>query len=138
MICYGLNETMSAIVEKNAVKQILVSEQLEAVRVLLRNKQSGKECIKFLGRKEIEDQKTFIDDETKEDLEIIETQTLVEWLSENYETYGAQLTFITNESPEGFQFFKGFGGIGGFLHYKAASNTIEDDIYVDDDEDGFM
>jgi len=71
MVCYGLNETMSAILEKNAVKQILVSEQLEAVRVLLRNKQSGKECVKFLGRKEIEDQKTFIDDETKEDLEII-------------------------------------------------------------------
>ncbi len=43
---------------------------------------------------------------------------LTEWLAENYEKFGATLEFITNKSPEGFQFVKGFGGMGGFLRYK--------------------
>jgi len=32
--------------------------------------------------------------------------------------FGAQIEFITDKSQEGFQFVKGFGGIGGFLRYK--------------------
>lgn len=43
---------------------------------------------------------------------------MAEWLCHNYQNYGAQVEFITDKSQEGFQFVKGFGGIGGFLRYK--------------------
>lgn len=55
---------------------------------------------------------------TKGELEPIEKIPLPEWLAEHYTEFGARLIFITNKSPEGYQFVKGFGGIGGFLRYK--------------------
>ena len=36
-------------------------------------------------------------------------------MSEHYTDYGTQLYLITNKSAEGFQFVKGFGGLGGLL-----------------------
>lgn len=36
----------------------------------------------------------------------------------NYKKYGVSIEFITDKSSDGFQFCKGFGGIGGFLRYK--------------------
>lgn len=65
---------------------------------------------------------------------------LNEWVTEHYTDFGASLEFITDKSPEGFQFCKGFMGFGGFLRYKmdldnfqAAyenknENNIEDDF----------
>jgi peptide chain release factor subunit 1 len=50
-------------------------------------------------------------------LEPVESILLSEWLAENYVNFGAALQFITDKSSEGFQFVKGFGGIGGFLRY---------------------
>jgi peptide chain release factor subunit 1 len=38
---------------------------------------------------------------------------LVEWLANNYKSFGATLEIITDKSQEGSQFVKGFGGIGG-------------------------
>jgi len=49
---------------------------------------------------------------------VIEQEPLAEWLCNNYLKFGARLEFITDKSQEGFQFVKGFGGIGGFLRYK--------------------
>ena len=40
-----------------------------------------------------------------------------EWIAENYDKFGATLVFVTDKSSEGFQFVKGFGGIGGFLRF---------------------
>jgi len=61
---------------------------------------------------------------------------LVEWLADNYKKFGAQIQFITDKSPEGFQFCKGFGGIGGFLRYKVDLENIaegnEEDIHEED------
>ena len=49
------------------------------------------------------------------ELEVVENIQLSEWIAENYVSFGASLQFITDKSSEGFQFVKGFGGIGGFL-----------------------
>ena len=57
------------------------------------------------------------------DLDVVSEDSLAEWLCHNYQNYGAQVEFITDKSQEGFQFVKGFGGIGGFLRYKV---DIED------------
>jgi len=61
---------------------------------------------------------------------------LVEWLAEHYTEHGTDLQFITNKSSEGFQFVKGFSGIGGFLRFKFDTTDITaNDEYVDNDQE---
>lgn len=48
-------------------------------------------------------------------MELVESQQLLEWLANNYKTFGATLEIITDKSQEGSQFVRGFGGIGGKL-----------------------
>merc|ERR1712178_509464 len=49
----------------------------------------------------------------------IETKpSKLEWILENYASFGTKLEFVTNQSQEGSQFCKGFGGIGGILRYR--------------------
>ena len=36
----------------------------------------------------------------------------------NYKAFGIEINFSTDKSSDGYQFCKGFGGIGGFLRYK--------------------
>lgn len=51
-------------------------------------------------------------------MELVECQPLLEWLANNYKSFGATLEIITDKSQEGSQFVRGFGGIGGkFLLY---------------------
>ena len=40
-------------------------------------------------------------------------EPLLEWLAINYQNFGTILEIITDNSQEGSQFVKGFGGIGG-------------------------
>ena len=48
-----------------------------------------------------------------EELDVVTSQLLVEWFADNYKAFGAKLEFVTNNSQEGSQFVKGFGGVGG-------------------------
>jgi peptide chain release factor subunit 1 len=45
-------------------------------------------------------------------------QPLGDWMCVNYGNFGAKIELITDKTEQGFQFVKGFGGIGGFLRYK--------------------
>lgn len=47
------------------------------------------------------------------EMELVESQPLLEWLANNYKCFGATLEIITDKSQEGSQFVRGFGGIGG-------------------------
>jgi len=47
------------------------------------------------------------------ELELVESLPLLEWLANNYKSFGATLEIITDKSQEGAQFVRGFGGIGG-------------------------
>lgn len=57
----------------------------------------------------------FIDKETGIELELDEQLPLLEWLANNYKSFGTSLEIITDKSQEGSQFVRGFGGIGGML-----------------------
>lgn len=50
-------------------------------------------------------------------MELVESQPLLEWLANNYKSFGATLEIITDKSQEGSQFVRGFGGIGGQYSY---------------------
>lgn len=51
-------------------------------------------------------------------MELVESQQLLEWLANNYKSFGATLEIITDKSQEGSQFVRGFGGIGGKWNHK--------------------
>lgn len=53
--------------------------------------------------------------ETGVELELVESLPLLEWLANNYKSFGAVLEIVTDRSQEGAQFVRGFGGIGGPL-----------------------
>jgi peptide chain release factor subunit 1 len=73
-------------------------------------------------------------------LEVAESIMLSEWLAENYNEFGAKLHFITDKSSEGFQFVKGFGGIGAMMRYQLELENLNPDNFnqADDDEDDFI
>ena len=70
-----------------------------------------------------------VENEDDEDL------SLCEWLSIHYKDFGCELEFVTDKSPEGTQFLKGFTGLGGFLRYKIDLEAQEDEFVEDDDDD---
>ena len=62
----------------------------------------------------------------------------IEWIAENYKTFGTNLEFVTDKSSIGTQFVTGFGGIGGILRWAVKfdyDEIIEFDEKQDQDSD---
>lgn len=141
--CFGVEDTLRGL-EMGAVEKLIVWEDLDITRRVLRDSngdeivihtaapppasnttkdESGKSLAGTALLAE-RDQAKFIDKQTGMEMEQAqEPQGLVEWLAENYKTFGAELEFVTNKSQEGSQFVRGFGGIGGILRYKVCRTS---------------
>jgi len=134
--CYGVQDTLYAL-DSGAVETLIVWENLDISRYVLKNPATGAEKVLHLRKEEEREKSHFV--ENGVDLEVVEKMQLLEWFANNYKKFGATLEFITNKSQEGFQFCQGFGGIGGLLRYKldmTASDDIDDGDF-DDIEDYF-
>ncbi|KAJ1961404.1 translation termination factor eRF1, partial [Dipsacomyces acuminosporus] len=96
----------------------------------------GGEIERFLNPIQEQDRSNFADKNTANEMETIKKEPMLEWLAEIYKEKGAALEFITDRSPEGSQFVKGFGGIGGMLRWQLDVSQLggedEDDLYFDD------
>jgi peptide chain release factor subunit 1 len=154
--CFGVDDTLKAL-ELGAVETLIVWENLDITRYVLRNAAGGDYTLplwlirySFLtpeetivhANKELNKDK-FLDKSTGLEMEQTEEpQSLLEWFAEKYKEFGANLEFVTNKSQEGAQFVKGFGGIGGLLRYKvdfsnmASIDDDEDEFYDSDEEEG--
>jgi peptide chain release factor subunit 1 len=133
---YGINQTLETL-ECNAVKTLIVWEELQHNRYQVRNNQTQEESTLYLTPEQAKDQTLFHDKETGAELEIVEQQSMIEWFANNYHKWGCELEFITDRSQEGSQFCKGFGGIGGILRFKPEFLEPvwqDDDEWVDDDD----
>jgi peptide chain release factor subunit 1 len=113
-----------------AVETLIVWENLDVLRFVLKNPSTEAETVKHLKPSQENERDHFVDDGV--DLEIVDKSLLLEWFAENYKNFGANLEFVTNRSQEGSQFVKGFGGIGGLLRYKVDFAQLN--AYDDDDE----
>ncbi|PWN21711.1 putative eukaryotic translational release factor 1 [Microstroma glucosiphilum] len=137
--CFGLDDTFKAL-ELGAVETLIVWENLEVTRYQLKDSE-GREIVLMLNKEQEKDTDIFKDKQTGEPMEqVSEPQSLLEWLAENYRSFGTALEFVTDRSQEGMQFCKGFGGVGGILRYKVAFEDIamyedEDEFMTDSDED---
>lgn len=136
MIVFGVEDTMKAM-ELGALETMMLFENIEIMRYEIKNPVKGETKIHLLNATQEQDPKYFKDQETGVDLEVISSEQLADWICLNYKSYGIQIEFITDKSPDGFQFVKGFGGVGGFLRYKMELDDVIGDAHGNYDADDF-
>ncbi|KRY85414.1 Eukaryotic peptide chain release factor subunit 1 [Trichinella pseudospiralis] len=137
---YGVEDTLRGL-EMGAVETLICWENLDIIRYTLRNTQTAgnallcccipdKEKVIFCSATAETEKQHFTDKETGAELELVDSMSMLEWLANNYKSFGAALEIVTDKSQEGAQFVKGFGGIGGILRYRVdfAIHDIEDGI----------
>ena len=106
-----------------AVETLIVHENLDILRYELRNSDL-KTVVVHATKDQAEDRSILIEKETGVEMEIFSSEPFIDWIAERYKDYGTTLEFVTDKSPEGAQFVKGFGGIGGILRYKVDLQQI--------------
>eukprot|EP00250_Pteridium_aquilinum_P034635 c7855_g1_i1 orf=285-1598(+) len=130
---FGIDDTLKAL-EMGAVETLIVWENLEVNRYILKNAVTGEILIKHLNKEQEADQSQFRDQATAAELEVQEKSSLLEWFANEYKRFGCTLEFVTNKSQEGSQFCRGFGGIGGILRYQLDMRTFDE---LSDTEAGY-
>ena len=121
-----------------AVETLIVWENLDINRYVLKHSATGEITIKHLNKEQEADQSNFRDPSANAELEVQEKTSLLEWFAIEYRKFGCTLEFVTNKSQEGSQFCRGFGGIGGILRYQLdirSFDQISDDEGVYEDSD---
>ncbi|KAJ2634371.1 translation termination factor eRF1, partial [Coemansia sp. RSA 1287] len=135
-VVYGVDDTLKAL-DAGAVETLIVWENLDVNRFVFRNAEGG-EVERFMNSIQEKERSNFVDKQTGMDLELVSKDPMLEWLAEVYKQRGANLEFITDNSSEGSQFVKGFGGIGGMLRWQLDMAQLEDedenDLYYEDDD----
>merc|ERR1711972_46777 len=111
-------------------------------RLEIKNPHAGTSEIHYVTPEE-ENPKLYRDAESGVELDVVDNKAFVEWIVENFKTFGTKLEFISDRSQEGNQFTKGFGGIGGLLRYKVEFDQFDepdDDLggNNDDSDEDFM
>ena len=129
--CFGVEDVLRAL-EMGSVDILIVWENLDITRFVLRNHSSDEEVVKHLNSEQEKDKTHFLDKESGVELELVEKMPLLEWMANSYKSFGATLEIVTDRSQEGSQFCKGFGGIGGILRYRVDFQSME---YTSDNED---
>lgn len=135
--CFGMKETFLGL-EMGAVETLIVWEEFHYKRIEIKNPHAGTAFVVYVTPEEAKDPKLYRDAESGVELEVVDSKPFVEWIVENYKTFGTKLEFITDRSQEGNQFCKGFGGIGGILRYKVQFEQFDEpdlDAGKDSDED---
>lgn len=134
---FGVADTMKAI-EMGALDTMMLFEAIEIMRYEVKNPVTQEVKVHYLNDQQAEDPKYFKDKESGVDLEVTSVEQLGDWLVMNYKQFGINIEFITDKSSDGFQFVKGFGGIGGFLRYKLELDDLigaNDELSGNDDFD---
>jgi len=130
--CFGVDDTLKCL-ELGAVEILICWENLDIMRYILKIPGSENATkILHLTPDQEKDKSHFTDKESGAEMELIESQPLLEWLANNYKSFGATLEIITDKSQEGSQFVRGFGGIGGILRYKVDLQSLQGECSLDD------
>ncbi|KAK4426015.1 Eukaryotic peptide chain release factor subunit-3 [Sesamum alatum] len=114
---FGVDDTLKTL-EMGAVETLIVWENLDITRHVLKNSVTGEIVIKHLKKEQESDQSNFKDMATSAELEVQEKMPLLEWFANEYR--------------------RGFGGIGGVLRYQLDIRSFDElsdegEIYEDSD-----
>ena len=136
----GVDDTLKAL-EMGAVKILIVWENLDINRYVLKNSTTSEIIIKHLNKEQEADQSNFRASVGSAELEVQENMPLLEWFATEYKKFGCTLEIVTNKSQEGSQFCRGFGGMGGILRYQLDIRSFDEfsddgEVYDDSEDDG--
>jgi peptide chain release factor subunit 1 len=115
--CFGLQDTLKEL-EIGAIEILIIWENFDLMRYVLRNSQTGEMKIIYLRTDEEKEKSHFQDKDTGVELIQVEKIRLVDWFANNYKEVGkigVKLEIVTDKSQQGSQFVHGFTGIGGSL-----------------------
>ena len=76
---------------------LLIWENLEHNRYVLKNNSTGEEKVVILNKEQEANQDNFRDSVSGAELETLEMISLVEWFAHNYKKFGTQIEFVTNK-----------------------------------------
>ncbi|XP_010438930.1 PREDICTED: eukaryotic peptide chain release factor subunit 1-1 [Camelina sativa] len=131
---FGVEDTLNAL-ESGAIETLIVWENLDINRYVMKNSATGETVIKHLNKEQEANTENFKVVDSDLALDVEEKLSLLEWLANEYRRFGCALEFVTNKSQEGSQFCRGFGGIGGILRYQLDMTAFDsEDGQVDDDD----
>jgi peptide chain release factor subunit 1 len=108
--CFGVADTMAAL-EAGAVDTLLVWDALPTRRLEVRGG-GGSVSVTHCAPADAAAAAAAAPADAA-----VEEAPLVEWLAEHYRDFGARLCLLSDASPEGTQFARGFGGLGAVLKY---------------------
>lgn len=143
---FGVTDTLRA-AEMGAAETLLVWEDLPIWRYEVKNPLTGEKRVVLKEKIDENAQNTFRDPVTQAELQVVGSMTLVEWLAQEYQNFGAALEFVTSrvkilsillfnmQSEEGSQFVRGFGGIGALLRYPVDFQAFEEDANNEQEEE---
>tara|TARA_Y100000310_G_scaffold222796_1_gene224525 strand:- start:750 stop:1982 length:1233 start_codon:yes stop_codon:yes gene_type:complete len=110
---YGEKEVMNAL-DIGQVATVLVSEDIEWIVYKIKNLKTEEIEIVF-------DKKGDFKASTykgKTPIEVLEENDFLDFMVEKTEETSSKLVVVSSETPEGEQFYSGFGGLGAILRYK--------------------
>lgn len=144
---YGIKNINYALeVETGSIETLIIWENIELMRYHLKNPKTDEETIEYFFPNEEQNSNNFLDKKTKEKLEIINKMEFLDWIIEKHKDLNVNIEIISDNSPEGSQFCRGFGGIGCLLRYpiqfnheeyndESDNDDLENDDKNDDEED---
>mmetsp|Transcript_7542 Transcript_7542/g.26339 ORF Transcript_7542/g.26339 Transcript_7542/m.26339 type:complete len:439 (+) Transcript_7542:67-1383(+) len=131
--CFMIGDTLKGL-ELGAVETLVVWENLDVDRITLKNAATNETSIIHLSKAQQGPDESYLHGKDGVEYEEVEKISFVEWLANNYRSFGTILEFVTNRSQEGSQFCRGFGGIGGILRWKVDFIEMADAEAEDVDE----
>merc|ERR1719336_3564783 len=81
--CFGIKDTMQGL-EMGAVETLICWENLEVVRLVIRNPHTDVSNTHYLTPQDAKNEKLYRDEESGVELEVVEHVAFVEWIVENY------------------------------------------------------
>merc|ERR1712008_247006 len=100
--CFGVEDTLKAL-DLGAVENLIIWENLEIIRHVLRNPNDGTTSVTHvLNNKDSKNNDDHMKDpDTGAEMDVIEREPLVDWMANNYKNFGCKLEFVTDRSGEG-------------------------------------
>jgi hypothetical protein len=85
--CFGIDETLKAL-EMGAVETLIVWENFDVMRYVLRNPQTQETKVLHLRSDQEKEKSHFQDKDSGVELEHVEEMPLLEWFANNYKNFG--------------------------------------------------
>jgi peptide chain release factor subunit 1 len=117
LAAYGPKEVEEAL-DLGKVKSLIISEGIEWMVYKFRCDRCGEEELKVVKEPEGFEANAYRCQKCKSPVEILEEIDYADHMLEKAQATGAEVIVVSNETNEGEQFLKGFGGVGALLRFK--------------------